>query len=498
MYNLIHKDNTTSKITANFTHYLIKDYEIGDSNKLERMLTVFDRRRFRVDPVGLVYDEEEKELRIPRGFPIKLLQSCISDDIYINQKSQDFDKINIELYQEPRDKDQIKVMAFLCGMGNKYSYTAKHSQLFVNLNTGKGKTYTSIASMCHFKMKTVIITPGKISKIADQWYESILKYTNKKPKDILIVKGSKICIDIIDGKYTDKEIFIINRSTISSFTKKCGWNEFEKLIESMRVGLKIIDEEHLEFKTNVSIDCYSNVKRNIYLTSSAGRGKPEEDSIFKKVFDSVPIMGKELTTVEDNYMIMIIYKFFHTPSMTQRLDCKGRDGLSAIEYSKYLVNPNAAKYIFFTALDTAIKNIFIKYRQDNGKLLILGSTREFLQTISRFLEKNHPEYSVGMYTSDVAVKVRHLELEKDIILGTDKGLSTGADIQDLQCVINLIPYSNKILADQISGRLRQINKQTYYIELVNAEFQEAYNQYTRRKKYLGQKAKDGKIIEIEV
>ena len=489
-----------SNIIANFSHYLIQDYAKGDYSRLEKILCSYNERLHRAIPIGFVYDKETKELRIPRGFSANNLSSISGQDIHINYKPSDYDKMEMELYQQPREKLQLKTIAFLCGLG-KYDYTKKYSQVFCDLNTGKGKTYCAIAAMSYYRHKTVIFTPSRIGKIADQWYESIIKYTNKKDEDILLIKGSKMCLDILDGKYDNKEIFIFPRSTVTSFSTKYGWGKFQELMEKIKVGVKIIDETHLDFVTNIKIDCYSNIKRNIYLTSSAGRGDDVEDKIFKAIFNSVPILGKELTTKEDNYIIMIIIKFTHNASYDQRLSCKTKEGLSTALYSNYLVDQHGAKREFFTSLDYALKKIFIKYRDDkNGKLLIVGSTREFLNTISRFLKKNYEEYSVGMYTSDVNKKIRHEELNSDIILGTDKGISTGSDIENLQFIINLIPYSNKIYADQINGRNRKLDdgRNSFYVEIVNDGFPEAISQYDKRSKYLCKKAKNSKLIIIKV
>jgi len=484
-------------ITANYSHYIVPEYEIGDCVRLERILSRYDKRRFRLNPIGFVYDAEKKELRIPRGLSETLLESVTRRKIVYNDQPNAFDKTNIKLTHPPREKLQVRVISFLCGGSSKYAYTKNHTQLFCDLETGKGKTYCATASITHFKQKAVVFTPSRISKINDQWIDTILSTTDRKEKHILEVVGSKTCLEIIDGKHQDVEFFIFGRATASSFAKKHGWDMFQKMIEMTRAGIKIIDEAHMDFETNVKIDCYSNVKRNFYLTATAGRGSIEEDIVFKKLFEGVPILGMELTTIENNYIMMFIFLYSHTPTIDQRLSCKTKDGLSAALYSEYLANKEGARYAFFTAMDKAIKTIVMKYRTDGGKLLILGSTRELLKTIKKFLEVNYSEFSIGMYTGDVDRKEREQELDRDIILATDKGIGTGADINNLQFLINVIPYSNKIYASQLSGRLRNNGKLVFYMELVNKDFHEAMEQFERRKPHLAKKAKQGKLFIID-
>lgn len=519
---------TADIIEANFSYYSMKHVDAEKIEGLMKYLSVWDGRYYRFIPIGYHYNEETQELRIPRGFSYGMLKKILDRNVVINNKPQSFKKMSIDLLTAPRDKAQLKVISFLCGLG-KYSYTSKFSQVFSDMVTGKGKTYCTVASIAHYKMRSAIFIPASLSgKLIPQWIQAFTEFTNKRERDILVVQGSKTCEEILSGDHDDKEIYIFSKSTVLSFAKKHGWEKFTELMEKTQVGIKVIDEAHMDLRTNVMIDCHVNVKRNIYLTASVGRGDRFEDKIFKSVFQNIPVLGKELVPTTENYINMIMYHFFHKPSTRQRAACKTREGLSAVKYSAYLVDPDGARNQFFTALNTALRGVVIPNRSNMlnsddtsvvggynrnvkgyiqlvrkpvvmGKLLILGSTREFLTTIQRFLQKNFPELTIGMYTSDVNKNVRDLELERDIILATEKGLGTGADIPHLQFMINLIPYSNKILANQLPGRVRQIKGKTlFYMELINVEFPDAAEQYNRRLPYLAEKAKSGKIVQVEV
>jgi hypothetical protein len=526
-------------IIANFSHYVIPNYkEEGTEDQLtylEKALSTFDKRIYRYIPIGYHYNMETNELRIPRGYPYQdILNSFrFKRKMTVNQKPQEYDKIKLRLFQNPREQLQVEMMSFLCGLG-KHAYTAKFSQVFCDLNTGKGKTYCTVASLSYFQDKIVIFIPSKLSKLIDQWYDAFTDYTDKKPRDILIVRGSDMCEDIHKGKYADKEVFIITKGTALSYANTYGWTKFQEMIAQTKAGVKIIDEAHMDMRSNVLIDCYSNVKKNIYLTASALRGNRFENEIFKKIFSGVPIFGKELVKAEENYIIMLMYFFKHMPNVKQRASCKIRTndgyGLSAVKYSNYLVSKEGARQEFFTAMNKAIRDIFVKYRNNSGfvslpnigpgkyirnsngniqinrtekfqgKLLILGATIEFLKTIRKFLEVNFPEYSIGLYSGEIKdMKIRELELEKDIILATEKGIGTGANIEDLQFMINTIPYSNPVYANQLPGRLRELKgRKVYYMELINTEFSEAAKQYERRSKFLMEKAKSNKLITVSV
>lgn len=487
------------EIIARHSSYIIPNYtEETASDRLTGDLSIFKKRTFTRKTIGVSYNENTHELRIPRGYSFKKLGYLLNRDIIIDENPNKADKIVIKLKTKPRDEKQFTTIKFLCGLGDTFKYTRKYSQLFSDLKTGTGKTYCAIVSIAYFGEKAIIFTPRMISKLNTQWLDSFLFHSDISKDQILIVQGSKMCQDIIADRYNNIDIFIISRATALSFATKFGWERFELLMKKTRAGIKIVDEVHLDFETNMLIDCYSNIKRNWYLTSSAGRGDRIENKIFKRLFHDIPILGSELTTMRDNYIIMVIYKFHHKPTTEQRLACKTKDGLSQSLYSTYLTSRDGARNQFFNALHKAIISVYCKYKVDTGKLLILGSTRELLKTISKFLQVNFPQFSTGLYTSDISNKAeRELELTKDIILATDKGLGTGPDLKDLQVMINVIPYSNWISADQLPGRLRK-NGDVFYIELVNADFPEAISQFNNRAGYLCTKAKGGRLIMSNV
>ena len=64
---------------------------------------------------------------------------------------------DIMIRYKPRDEEQMESLRFMIGV-NEYQDNAYCPQLSVNLNTGKGKTYCSVATICYLKYKSIIIT----------------------------------------------------------------------------------------------------------------------------------------------------------------------------------------------------------------------------------------------------------------------------------------------------------------------------------------------------
>lgn len=479
-------------IKAYSSHYIIENIDKIPNDLIDE-LTKWDPIYFRREYIGLYYDKHNKQLRIPRGYPESSLLNIFPDS-YISHINEvyDYDKIDISLSSSPRNYKQEHILAFMLGY-QPYQFTKKYTQVYVDLDTGEGKTFCGIASICFYQCRGVIFIPA-ISKIGDQWMESIDKFTTLKRNEYLYVKGSEMCKKIIKGEYSNIKIFIIPRSTVLSFVRKYDddWSMVEKLIKAMNVGIKIIDEAHMDFNTIVNIDCFTNVGKTYYMSSSPSRSEKQEKLIYKKVFNNVPKHGKKLKTKEQNHIIPLILFFKSTPSPEWLKKIKTRYGPSLAKYGEYLLAEDGARDEFLDAYIYALY-LLMQIRRNGGKILVLCITIEFAKELAKITKQVFPYLTTGLFVG--SGKDKNKELDNDVIFSTIKSMGTGSEIVNHQLTINTITYASEIIADQISGRIRkQENRKGIYCELVNINHKIAREHFQKRESYLIKKAKDGKVL----
>lgn len=483
---------STKIIEVTPTYYRIPDVE-EVPYLINNELSKWNAAYFRREPIGYFYDEETKELRIPRGYPIENIKTIWKyREIQYNDKYSIKPNVKLSLMNAPRSFAQESTLAFMLGQ-QPYDFTRNDNQLYVDLPTGEGKTFAGIATICYFKCKTMIVSPN-IQKVTNQWIDSILKFTNLKRNDFLYVKGSKLCADIIRGKYKDVKIFIIQRSTILAFIRKYDndWKMLERLEEAMGVSLKIVDEAHMDFNSIVNIDCHTHVK-TYYMSASPSRSEKEEKRIYNKVFFNVPKHGSKIKTKEQNHIIPLILQFKSTPSYEQLRKIKTRYGPSQAKYGEYLLDEEGARDEF---LDTYLFALYLllKFRRNGGKILVLCITVDFCNKLEKFTKDVFPYLKTGIYVG--SKKGKDDELKADIIFSTIKSMGTGSEFENHQLTINTITYASDILANQISGRIRkQEGRKAIYCEIVNIAHEVARKHYHDREKYLRKKAKDGVVLE---
>lgn len=472
------------------THIEIYPYELEQCPKLEKMLSRWDGVRFTLVPIAFFFNEETKTLYIPRNINEYFLEKEFPYYHFnVITKHSSFDPISaLKLDIFPRDDKQKESIAFILGEKD-YSYTRKHSQLFLSLETGEGKTYCAIASISILRMKTIIIVNDK--NIKSQWYESLLKFTNLTEHDIENISGSSGMMKIIEkpDKFKNKKVFLIIHRSVQSFAKKYGWDKVKEFFDDTKVGLKIIDEAHKEFRNTIMIDCFSNIKKSIYLTATAGRSEFRENKIFNKVFNGIPKFGNKFKTDESKYIKISIMKYNSHPSYEDQANCSSRMGFSLNKYMDYCINKG--KRMFFNTL-IQILNITLKHEE---KTAILVGKIETALEVKKVLEKIY-HIPVGNFTSyikDHEDKIK--ELDNKIIVSTSKSLGVGTDVPGLRFLIMCEPYSSEIIASQVSGRLRRQEKPVMYFEMVDIGFTKIRNQYRNRRDALRKKAE--KFMEID-
>lgn len=480
------------KLKVYNTHTEITQYELGENPKLEQKLSKYDKIYYRFIPIGYLYDDKKKSLLIPSGVSINMVSSMTDRPIEKEYDTDPYDKISVRLRTLPRSELQKESIAFMLGEG-QYSNYKNYSQLVLNLDTGEGKTYIAIASICIKQLKTIIIIDN--NTVRDQWVQSLLKYTDIDERSILHFTGSSTCESIINkpNKYKQYKVFITTHSTLKSYGDRYGWNKVHELFNNLKVGLKIYDEAHLNFSNIIRVDCYSNTKFTYYLTATLGRSDTSENFIYNTCFRSIPkYIQKERTEYKGkSYIIYLVYTYKSNPTIDDIANLKNKYGFNMMKYSEYqLLNDTK----FFSNILTLTKALAV---EKNLKTLILTSTINGVEDIADYLTNELTDKVIAKYHSKIDDESKRIAKEADIIVSTMKSMGTGVDIPGLRAIINTESYKSKIITEQALGRLRkpEDGSTCIYCEIVDKAFTTIRTQQRAREKVLRDIV--GKILYIK-
>jgi superfamily II DNA or RNA helicase len=418
-----------------------------------------------------MYNEETKELRIPRGIDINYVEKLFNTTASIDYTPDEYETMSIKVKTLPRDDVQRKSISFLIGEGD-FKYTSKYSQLLLNLPTGTGKTYVATTSLQFIGMKAIIITPT--DKIKQQWYETFLNMTDISDQHICDISGSNVIKQLLRSKTNKFKVYIVNHGTIASYAKSNGWDAVHELFKHLRVGVKMYDEAHLNFANTIKIDLNTNTKKTFYITATFERSDYKENYLFNTCFRSAIKYGYETREELRKHIMYLSILYNSKPDLGVQGHMTTRMGFNKNRYSEYQESCPE----FYDALKYALD--FFKTKE--GKILILSTKISQVDKIRSFVKEYIPDKTVSAYHSKADPEEKAKALDADIICSTPKSAGTGTDINGLRTTIMCEAYSSAVQADQTPGRLREYSEHdnTFYVELVDVGFQKVYKMYRSR------------------
>lgn len=485
-----------AKIIIKNSAVIIEEYKAHSCMELEKAFMVFDPTTHSYRYVAFHYNEATATLYLPRGIDIWWLETLLGTKAIVEKNKYnkfDYYEDDIKMKYLPRDDDQIEALQFAVGK-DKYKITEAKSQLSINLNTGKGKTYVAIGAISIFAIKSAIITYSK--DVLTQWKKCFLEYTNLTSKEVYLIDGSPSIYRLFTKtpeEIRDIKVFLITHSTLQRYGETKGWEAVGELFKYLRIGLKFYDEAHLNFTNLCMIDFYTNVFKTFYLTATPARSDSSENNIYQFAFKNVCSIDlfHPNTDPHTHYLAM---RYNSRPPAQIISACKNKYGLDRNKYTNYIVtNPNFIK-MMIVAFNFIFTKIFV--RPEDQMIVYIG-TNEAVMEVNRLLCQYFPLMvnDIGIFTSVVDPRYKGDALNKKIILTTTKSAGAAIDIRNLKCTLVLAePFKSEVLARQTLGRTR--NNDTYYIEIVDRGFRYCNKFYLDKKRVFIKYALDTNFLEI--
>lgn len=325
------------------------------------------------------------------------------------------------------------------------------------MQTGKGKTYAAIKSIINLGYAACIIVPG----LTDQWISEIKKYTNATDDDVYKIQEVDSLIKLFKSG-VKPSIFVCSISTMRLYAKGGGGYAmlpytFQQFFEYFGIGVKVIDECHLNFHAIVKLDMKCNVPYNLYCTATFTQNNRYARRIFDVVFPPEIRYG---ANAYDRYVDCHFY--YYSGEVLENKCCRAR-GYNHILYEKQIMKTQRAFRNHADFIQQLIYCHYINNYQKGNKLLIFVSSIDFAcKLVARLCEKL-PEYRTAAY---IGSSSREVLTDNDIIVATTGKAGTGLDLKGLTTVINTVSLQSVALSQQLFGRLRKINdRDTIYVDI---------------------------------
>ena len=472
---------TQFKVTVRATSITVYPGEeaLYPLQSLLNLLTYEDEYVEETKTLGYILDSDTDTLYLHKGVDLNYLKRLLVNVEFVNDPYDDYDEMKFE-YEEiipPRNDEQVDVINFIAGQFHHHNIDKP--QLFLVKAPGFGKTYCSGVGMCKFHTKTLIIMHR--DSLRKQWLESLYTMSGLSNREVHEISSSDELEMIANNKHDfDYDVYLMTHATFRAGLRRIG--SFEKasnITKNLKIGFKIIDEAHLEFRDTLIMDFIFNVKRNLYLTATDGRSSKDENSIFKHVFShavyykpssllttSAPKKWVEYNVVEINT---------HCKPNIYRYRVAGGRGMSATTYGKWVIQYDK-KRTHFKVCRELLRMIY--ERDEKAKVIIFMPLIDLCTELAHFciMGLNYDEtfpldLNVKTINSNNSKAENERNKRADVIVTTIASSGTGTDIPGITDIICCSPFKSSIVCCQVMGRIRYCGKVCNYYDIVDRSVQ---------------------------
>ena len=382
-----------------------------------------------------------------------------------------------------RNADQSRIHAYLLGTGD-FGSIPKGEPRLVLAGTAAGKSYCAIRAWVD--RGDVLLATFAQSVHLENFKADLLKFTDLSEDDILVVdgrEGIRRALDSAAVLTSVKVILVLHRTVMLSVQEKLdgeevtGQNDFVRLVLAAGVGTHVSDEAHLEYQSLIRLGLLLNVDQTFYLTATAGRTDWMEARV---LMHQLPLESS-LAIGSKPRLETIQVRFDSRPTETVVARSINKLGYFDVPgYFDYLTLPD--KWEMVGEMLTSLVGECMANGAGSIGVVVAGRL-EFLDRVVGLMKAAFPKKTVGNFSSMVkAGETRMAELNKDIVVTTEKSFGGSINPTRMTHMILLAPISSHIVLEQLPGRLRGIDGRPCVLyDLWDSGFPKMSEQVRRRR-----------------
>lgn len=460
---------------------------LGTQFNLERYLRRFNQTTWNQQLRRMVlyrryvhYVHKTKMLYLPRydlpdfcqmltsvGIPHQVIELPLQEGLSI--------EIKLKPGVKPRNEIQAEAINYLA--------TNPHHLRGLSLLPGMGKTYCTIDTLSRIGRRAIVSVGG----LVDQWERAIYDFTELTEKDVYVIRGAPSLTKLLTqiDRNIHPKIILCSLGTMRNYVLDNSAYEnypcIDELTDRLKIGVRVIDEAHLNFWLSLMLDLRTNAKINIALTATFDRTDTQVQKIFHAHYPRDIRHGEEII---DKYVDIYSYSY----SLGGAVPVKAYTTPKGYNHSKledYLLRrvPTKLEYIYATIYSPAIFANYINAYKPGEKLLILCATVAMCEWFRKRLEQDLPNQLNLKFATYVSETEDAVLADSDVILSTVGSAGTGTDIKNLKMVMMTIATSSNNTNRQTLGRLRKPDNgdTPVYVYTWCRDFQPHQNYQTTRK-----------------
>ena len=331
---------------------------------------------------------------------------------------------------------------------------------FLAIQTGKGKSFCTMKAISDLGLRAAyFLRPMFIEK----WIIDIQKTYDISAEDIMVVQGGKQLMALthlaVNG-LLDSKVLLFSNKTYQIWLKEYetyGQNILEKgyactpdeLWEHMRVGVRVIDEVHLDFHLNFKLDLYTHCERSISLSASF----VSDDSFLNRMYELTYPANSRYNGGEYHKYISGEAVFYNLLSSDKiRTTNRGDTRYNHNVFEQSILHSVKMKQNYFSLVYLKLKESYLVRFKEGRKAIIFCASKDMCGELVQFLRHVCPGKTVERYVDEDPYENL---MDPDIRVTTLNSAGTAVDIPGLITTILTVAVRSSQSNIQGLGRLRE-------------------------------------------
>lgn len=360
---------------------------------------------------------------------------------------------------------------------------------FVGIQTGGGKGYMAMVGASHYgKLIALVLRPMFIHK----WVEDLQKYLKISPEEIMVIQGLTHLKLLFEqkrnGQLDNIKAFIFSNKTLQMWFKeygeyKEGIRELgygitpEEMFPYLGVGLRIIDEVHMDFHLNFKIDLFTHVPKSISLSATLDN----KDQFMLKMYElAYPLKDRYKSAPPEKYSTArcVLYNIAGAPYVKIKTSEYGSKNYSHNAFEDFIMKSPERLKNYLNLIKHITQMSFMEDYKEGERLVIFAYKKEMCALIVNHLKKHYPNIDTRRYVAEDPPENMYEPVIRVTTLGSG---STAHDITRLKTAIMTVNVDSLQSNIQAFGRLRKIpGLQTRFFYFICADV-EKHMQYHKAK-----------------
>lgn len=433
---------TTSLDLAVHTQYLVRS--LGGIASISPKQTVFtykgDRKNGRVAYiVSIRYKKPSELFRLPRK----------------KERTNDENQYSADLKLRVMSVEYVGRKQAQCIAVEHPEHLYVTDGFVVTHNTFIGLRTTSMIGQ-----RTALVLKGMY---VEKWIPDVEGHLDLKKGDLMVVRGADHLAALmhlaIAGELKAKFIIITSKTMFNYMKTYEALNGVmdeifpippDKFYETIRAGVRIIDEVHQDFHCNFRQDLYTHIPKTISLSATLD----SDDQFMNRMYEIV--FPQHLRAPEQEYHRFIeMIGLEYSINDIKRVRLKGGSGqYSHAEVEKSLMRNKQMLQNYFDMITAIAYKEFISVFEKGQSMLIQFSLKEMCTQFVAHLKRKYPHLEVNRYIDEDDYEENFMK--GDIVVSTIGSSGTAVDRPNLRVTFMTVALSSKQSNIQVLGRTRPL------------------------------------------